>query len=91
MFITDAETGVPLSRPALRELYGLSRCEAETAAVLAEGKSVAEAAESMEVSMNTVRAHLKRLFVKTGTSRQSELMLLLSHGLASLPLGMRRE
>jgi len=36
------------------------------------------------VSMNTVRTHLKRVFAKTGTARQADLVSLLLSGVEAL-------
>ncbi len=41
---------------------------------LTEGKSLPEMAGQRQVSINTLRVHLSRLFQKTGTHRQAELV-----------------
>ena len=46
-----------------------------------------EAAEALDISVYTARTHLSHVFSKTGTSRQSELVLLLLKG----PGQVRRE
>jgi DNA-binding CsgD family transcriptional regulator len=40
---------------------------------VAEGESLAEAAEELGVTLNTLKTLLKRVFSKTETRRQSEL------------------
>ena len=68
----------------LRQFFGFTPAETRFANQLLEHKSVEEAADFLEVSLNTARTHLKKLFEKTDTHRQSELMRLLEGGLAQL-------
>lgn len=42
---------------------------------LVDGHALAEIAAKMNISIGTVRQHLKSVFAKTGTRRQSELVL----------------
>ncbi|WP_172332526.1 hypothetical protein [Mangrovicoccus sp. HB161399] len=69
----------------LRTLFDLSPAEAELAAALAHGRTLAEFACVREVTRNTANSQLKSLFAKTGASRQSELVRLLA-GLAPLAM-----
>jgi DNA-binding CsgD family transcriptional regulator len=65
----------------LRAEFGLTKAEARLALRLAEGASLARAAEAFDVKLTTIRSQLQQVFAKTGTSRQAELVaLLLSHG-----------
>jgi len=63
--------------PVLQTLYGFTRAEAELASYLINGDSLAMVARQMETRLNTVRSHLKKVFQKTGTRRQAELVRLL--------------
>jgi len=67
----------PLSGGLIRQLYGLTPKEAELTARLAAGLSLEEAAEHLAMTYETARTHLRRIFMKTDTQRQSELALLL--------------
>jgi DNA-binding CsgD family transcriptional regulator len=58
----------------LAGVFGLTGAEARILASLLEGHTVTETAERYEISTNTVRTHVQRLFAKTSTSRQSELL-----------------
>lgn len=70
-----------LEPPAiLRELYGLTDSEVQVCWRLVNGESVEEIAAAQAVSRETVRSQLKRVFTKTGTSRQAELVRLLLIG-----------
>lgn len=61
----------------LRRLYGLTRMEAEVARLLLQNESVQEIGDALGVRANSVRFHLKQLFAKTDTRRQSQLVSLL--------------
>lgn len=64
----------------LKELYGLTRAQAEVARRLHAGQSVEETASDLELSLNTVRTHLKVIFTKCEVQSQAELMHLLALG-----------
>lgn len=69
---------------ALERIFGLTAAEARLAALLAGGFTVAEAAAAHRVSVATVRTQLAAIFAKTHTSRQAELVMLVSR-LSALP------
>ena len=62
---------------AFAKLYRLTGGELRVLLVLARGVGAKEAADILGISEATVRTHLQRMFAKTGTSRQSELLQLL--------------
>jgi DNA-binding CsgD family transcriptional regulator len=76
--ITDPEQQQPVRTRLLMQLYKLTRKEAAVTSKLSEGKSVERAAEELSVTYETARTHLRRIFSKTGTSRQAELLLLIA-------------
>lgn len=63
----------------LAHVLGLTKAEAELAAVLANGMSLREAAEIRAISYETARKHLSSIFVKTGTRGQADLVALITH------------
>ncbi len=68
----------PLIDPELLErLFDLTTTEALVAAKLAQGDSITEIAEARRCSRGTVRTHVKRIFQKTHTNRQGELVQLI--------------
>lgn len=73
-----------LSAPVLRAMYGLTRSEVNLVQSLANGQSLEEGAQSLSISVNTARTHLKHIFHKTGAKRQSELLHRVETGPASL-------
>lgn len=77
-------SGPALPHPRqLRQLYGLTAAEVRLAIGLLHNDTLAEYAARHHLGLPTVRTHLRNLFTKTGTRRQSELLRRLS-----LPLAM---
>jgi len=69
----------PVAIPELVErLYGLTKREAAVAGKLAQGRTVEQLAGELGMRYETARTHLRRIFDKTGTSRQGELVSLLA-------------
>ena len=71
----DRDQGLTVDERALISLYGLTRGEALLAAKLVQGKSIEESAAELFISTHTARTHLKRIFMKTDTHRQPELIV----------------
>lgn len=69
----------------LKALFGMTAAEAGVALLLAQGLDIGAIAEAQGCAVSTVRTHLARLFDKTGTGRQGELVALLNQ--LSLPVG----
>lgn len=82
VFLQDPAAVAPGPSDAFAALYGLTRAEARFLAALAAGRTVPEAAAHLGVGEATGRTHMKRIFDKTRTSRQPELIRLL---MASAP------
>lgn len=78
LLVVDPEPTSRILETEASRLFGLTPSEARFACALAEGMTVSEAAESFAISPNTARTHLKRIFLKTRTSRQSELVNLMA-------------
>lgn len=66
-----------LSPPTLRELFGLTRREADLAAALVRLGSLRKAAADAAMAINTARNHLRTIFVKTSVNSQVRLVALL--------------
>ena len=62
----------------LREYFDLTPAESRVALLLCAGHVPKEVARALQVSVPTVRSHLRALLEKTGTARQTELIQLLS-------------
>jgi DNA-binding CsgD family transcriptional regulator len=71
----DQDMGLVVDERALISLYGLTKSEATLSTKLIQGKSIEEAAAELFISAHTARTHLKRVFMKTDTHRQPELVV----------------
>lgn len=70
----DLAAGVAQGLERLQRALRLTRAEARLLAGLVAGESLAALSDKHRVSVNTLRVHLSRLFQKTGTHRQAELV-----------------
>lgn len=78
LLISDP-SGMPADAAGrLREVFGLTPAEASVCLLLGAGEELAVAAGRLGISANTARTHLKHIFLKTETSRQSELVRILN-------------
>ncbi|KFG88317.1 putative LuxR family transcriptional regulator [Sphingobium herbicidovorans NBRC 16415] len=77
LFIADPSHPAGPSEEALRERFQLTRAEAGLALHLAQGATLADAADAIGIAYNTARSHLRAIFAKTDTHRQVQLVTLL--------------
>jgi DNA-binding CsgD family transcriptional regulator/PAS domain-containing protein len=82
VFLRDPER--TLRSDHLRELFGMTTTEAAIAADLAVGRGLEAIAACHQIGVGTVRWHLKRILLKTGTNRQSQAVALLARSVATL-------
>jgi DNA-binding CsgD family transcriptional regulator/PAS domain-containing protein len=68
----------PVDPTILRDLMGLTLAEARVATLVGSGLAPKTAAGRLGITEETTRTVLKRVFSKTGVSRQSELVALLA-------------
>lgn len=68
----------PVDPTILRDLMGLTLNEARVAALVGCGLAPRTVADRLGITEETTRTVLKRVFAKTGVSRQSELVALLA-------------
>ena len=74
VLITDPDaTPLPVTAQ-LQSIFGFTSAEADVARLLMLGLDRREIADRLLISLNTVRAHLRSLFGKTGTSSQAKLV-----------------
>jgi DNA-binding CsgD family transcriptional regulator/PAS domain-containing protein len=76
IFIAEPEPTAKPDPALLGALLDLSPAEARLTAAIASGGTIRQFAEQAGVSLNTTRTLLKRVFSKTGVSRQAELVRL---------------
>jgi DNA-binding CsgD family transcriptional regulator len=84
LFVSDPEVGGGTPPSILRELYGLSKREADVVEQILLGRPLDEAASALGIHLETVRMHLKQVFQKVGTRRQVDLVRLLLTGVRNL-------
>lgn len=70
-----------VSEPLLIEMFDLTPTEARVAARLTRGARPAEVARELGVSQTTISFHMRNLFQKTGTNRQTDLVAMVLSGL----------
>jgi DNA-binding CsgD family transcriptional regulator len=87
IFLTDPEAKTENSTKTLIQMFGLTPAEASLAGKLMQGMSLKEAADMLGVTRNTAHSQLQKIFEKTGTNRQAELMRVLLSSPARLPFG----
>lgn len=80
--VHDPSRVARIDRTLIADLHGLTATEAELAASIAEGKTLAEFAAARGSSEQTARTHLKRILEKTETGRQADLVRVLLTGVA---------
>ena len=80
----DPLCAVETSHEAVRRLFGFTPAEAGLAMILADGQTLDAASTELGVSMNTVRTHLKSMFLKTGTTRQTDLVRMILGSVATI-------
>lgn len=73
----DLDQRILVDEELLQNAYSLTASEARVCSLLANGENVEDVSEKLNISSNTARTHIKRIFGKTGSSRQAELVRLL--------------
>ena len=77
LYICDHDTAQPLSVTAISALFDLTPAESRIAQAIAGGEDLNSIALSQGITVSTARTYLKRVFSKTETGRQAELVRLL--------------
>nr|WP_216364762.1 helix-turn-helix transcriptional regulator [Rhodanobacter glycinis] len=84
VFVRDTEGKAHPPTRLAQQLFKLTPAETALAIQLANGLSLEEAAEALNIRRNTARAHLRSIFSKTGVRRQTELVRLFLNSVAWL-------
>lgn len=71
LWISDPDTVFPVTAPVLEAAFGLNPTECRVAIALADGRSVAEIAETLRMTKDTCRWYVKQILHKTGTTSQA--------------------
>lgn len=84
IMIYDPERPLIERESVVKQVYHLNEQEAQIVCALASGESLEDIARNTDRSLEAVRSQLKRIFKKTGTSRQTELVALVLSGPAAM-------
>jgi DNA-binding CsgD family transcriptional regulator/PAS domain-containing protein len=90
LLIRDLERPAGRSLRAFADHFGLTSAEEGVAVELIKGDGVNAAASRLALSPSTVRTHLIRIFQKTGTGRQAELVRFMLEWTDGLQLSCER-
>ena len=77
VLVREATGSEPVEPSMVRDLLKVTLGEARIAALVGAGVRPSEASSQLGITEETVRTVLKRVYAKTGVSRQSELAALL--------------
>jgi len=83
--LLDLDARLRFPEELLADLFSLTQTESIIVHALVNGQTLREYAESNSVSRNTVRTHLKSVFMKTRTHRQADLVKLVQLVCMSYP------
>jgi DNA-binding CsgD family transcriptional regulator/PAS domain-containing protein len=78
VFVTPTTIAVPTGAQLVAKTFDLTPGEQRALARIVEIGGVAETAEALGVSDATLKTHLSRIFSKTGTQRQADLVRLVA-------------
>jgi DNA-binding CsgD family transcriptional regulator len=74
LFLCKVATEIPSSPDVIARAYNLTPTELRVLLAIVEVGGVPQVATALGVAESTVKTHLSRLFVKTGTGRQADLV-----------------
>lgn len=90
IFVSDPEHRQQVPRHILTELFDFTPAEASLALLLANGLTLDEASEELDISRNTAKSHLSSVFSKTGVTRQTKLVQLILKSVAPMSPAMKQ-
>lgn len=90
IFVADPEHPLEPSEKVLREMFDLTHAEARLVRALMQESELKDAAEAANITLQTARSYLKRIFEKTGTSSQAQLVKLVLTSPAMLETNSER-
>jgi DNA-binding CsgD family transcriptional regulator/PAS domain-containing protein len=86
VFISTTISASPLPEAVLITLFDLTPAEARVLLKVGSGMSSGATSLSLGISENTLKTHLNRIYAKTGTGRQADLVKLIAD--IGTPLGI---
>lgn len=91
VLLSDPETSVSVSPETISALFGLTAAESAICVQLVNGATLDEAGLALGIKRNTVRAHLRSIFEKTGVDRQSRLVRLILNSVVPVAAQSRQQ
>ena len=85
LMVHDPNAQTPVPREVVAAVFGLTSMEGSLLLALGEGQTLRQYSDNHRVTYNTARTHLRNVFKKTNTSKQSDLVRLIGgvrHSLA---------
>lgn len=86
VFISTTISTTPIPEAVLMTLFDLTPAEARVLLKIGSGAGTSATSLSLGIGEHTLKTHLNRIYAKTGTSRQPDLVKLI--GLLGAPLAM---
>lgn len=74
VYVSSTTAGSFPSIDVISKMFGLSKTEASLTLLLARGRTLTEAAIDLNITESTARTYSKRIYSKTGVTRQTELV-----------------
>jgi DNA-binding CsgD family transcriptional regulator/PAS domain-containing protein len=74
VYVSSTTAGSFPSIDVISQLFGLSKTEASLTLLLAQGRTLTEAAVDLNIAESTARTYSKRIYSKTGVTRQTDLV-----------------
>jgi DNA-binding CsgD family transcriptional regulator len=81
VFVTGGDGALHIDAELLAQCYGLTPAESRVACLAAEGLTVEEMADRLGVQPNTLKTHLKAIYIKTRVASRAQLAKLV-HAMA---------
>jgi DNA-binding CsgD family transcriptional regulator len=78
LFVNRATLDAQASAEVIRTIFKLTPAEGRVLLALVDAGGVADTARSLDLAESTVKTHLARIFTKTRTRRQAELIKLVA-------------
>ena len=78
LFVRKTALDVPQAADIIKGIFQLTPAEARVLLTIVEAGGVAESAKNLDIAESTVKTHLGRIFTKTDTKRQADLVKLVA-------------
>ncbi|MGI9294408.1 MAG: helix-turn-helix transcriptional regulator [Pseudomonadales bacterium] len=79
-----SKRSIEIDPEVLANMYGFTHRESRLGVLLAQGASLSEAADQLDVSINTVKTHLRGIYEKMGSNKQAQVVARLNASTAKL-------